>query len=104
MERERIADMILNGELIINNNGLVTLSEEDAYLSDSGQVCVVKYNNSISIYFYEYRGLLGDSRGYLFVFPNNEANEKIVTYSDRYNFTNLKNVPENWYSCTTSDD
>lgn len=64
-KREAIAQMILNGEIAVEGNGSIVLPEKMKSLSDSGECFLVKFENNNAIYFYEYRGILESSKGYI---------------------------------------
>lgn len=102
-EREKIVDNLMDGKYSINEYGYFELPEEEQYLSDGGKCCVVEYEyQKIVVYFFSYLGMLGDSRGFLFIVD--APDEALINAaSKRFNFVDLEHIEGKWYSCKTSD-
>ena len=100
-QRENIAQMVANGEISVQENGIIVLPENMNHLSESGECVLATFNSQKAIYFYSYRGILDSSKGYLFVFEKlNDISAE--TMSDC--FTNCVEIEPNWYKCSTSYD
>lgn len=101
-DMEFVANEIAAGKYEIDANGLVELPDEYKYLADTGTVCMVSYEGESAVYFWTYRGMLGSSKGYVYVLgeTNVDITEKC---SDEFDFTNIKAVSENWYKVSTED-
>ena len=99
-----IESLILNGDLSVQSNGCVVLPKGYEHLSDSGE-CFIKWfrNYQTAIYFFKHRGILGSSRGYLYVTDKFSYKDFIDldVYTGTSNFVNVKKIKENLYSCST---
>ena len=103
IQRESVCDMIKNGEISVEANGLFALPENLKKLSDSGECFIVEFEGNTAIYFYTFRGLLESSRGYLYVTENLSYEDYVDTskYSPSHYFVNVVEIDDNWYSCST---
>lgn len=68
--REKVVDLILNGEAKIAENGCVVLPNDLKNLSNTGQCVIVEFQEQSALYFYTFRGILGASRGYICYRPD----------------------------------
>ncbi len=102
-EREKVVDLILDGSVKIAENGLVTLPDEMKDLSDTGECLIVEFQEQSAIYFFEFRGILGESRGYVYV--TDQIDCKDYVKEDKYTGTeawiDVEEVETNWYSVKT---
>ena len=102
-QREKVVDLILDGEVEIAANGLVTLPEEEKHLSDTGECVIVEFGGQSAIYFFKFRGILGESRGYVYVTDQIDwkdyVNEDV--YTGTQDWTDVEEIEENWYSVKT---
>lgn len=99
--REEVVSLILEKQIHVSKNGLISLPDKLKYISDSGECLLVTFEGKTAIYFYSYRGLLESTKGYLFV------TDKLVygDYCDKNNyndFVNVTKIDDNWYSCATN--
>lgn len=102
-EREKIVEQVISGEIPVLDNGLIELPDDKKYLSDTGYCCLVEYwIDEYAIYFFSVRGMLGDSKGYLYNLDLNDQN-LIDKASARFTFRDIEFIDNNWYSCKTSD-
>ena len=102
-ERESVAGFIKTAELSVESNGCVTLPDSLKKLSASGDCFVVEFYDQTAIYFYTYRGILESSKGYLYVTDELSYTDYIDTseYVAYRDFVNIKELGDNWYSCST---
>ena len=101
-EREAIATAILNEELEIQENGVVTLPEDCSHLADTGEVCMVMFTNeSPAVYFWTFRGFAGDSRGYVYVLNSDSTDNISEKCTNSFEFINVVEIEPNWYSVST---
>lgn len=102
-KRESIDDLIYNGTLHVQDNGLITLPETLKNLSHTGECVLVKFDENTAIYFYEYRGILEESRGVLYI--TNLISYEDYANADRFpgdlDCTEVFELEPNWYSCRT---
>ena len=102
-ERERVVELILDGYVKIAENGLVTLPDDMKNLSDTGECVIVEFDGQSAIYFYEFRGILGESRGYVYV--TDQIDWKDYVNEDKYTGTqdwiDIEEIETNWYSVKT---
>lgn len=102
-QREKVVDLILDGEVEIAANGLVTLPEEQKRLSDTGECVIVEFGGQSAIYFFKFRGILGESKGYVYVTDQidwkNYVNEDV--YTGTQDWKDVEEIEENWYSVKT---
>lgn len=101
-DMEYVANEILKGNYEIGDDGLIELSDKYEQLADTGTVCMVLFKGKPSIYFWTYRGMLGSSKGYVYMLNTTD------TYiagkcSDRFHFVNVKEISDGWYSVSTDD-
>lgn len=103
IDREKVVDLILNGNVEIAENGLVTLPDEFYDLSDTGECVIVEFKNQSAIYFYTFRGILGESRGYVFV--TDQIDWKNYVNEDKYvgsqDWIDVEEIETGWYSVKT---
>lgn len=102
-ERESIVDLIKTGELTVEPNGCITLPDNLKKLSDSGDCFIIEFSDKTAIYFYTYRGVLESSKGYVYVTDELSYTDYIDTseYVAYRDFVNIKELGDNWYSCST---
>lgn len=102
-ERESIDDLISNGTLDVQDNGLITLPESLKHLSHSGECFLAEFEGHSAIFFFEYRGMLSGSRGVLFVTDLISYEDYIDTdrYSPTQDFSEISKLESNWYSYQT---
>ena len=102
-QREAVVDMIIEGELSVQENGLITLPDNLKKLSDSQQCIMVCYNEKTAIYFYTYRGMLENSKGYVFITNKIDYKDYINTkkFIAKKDFIKDKKISSNWYSVST---
>lgn len=102
-DREKVVDLILNGDLEVAENGVVTLPDDLKDLSDSGECLVVEFNSRSAIYFFTSRGILGESRGYVYV--SDRIDWKDYVNEDEYvgseDWIEVEELEANWYSVKT---
>lgn len=102
-DREKVVDLILDGDLKITENGLVTLPYDMMSLSDSGECVIVEFNGQSAIYFFRARGILGESSGYVYVTDRIDWKDYIDEdiYSPSQYWVDVKELETNWYSVKT---
>ena len=102
-EREKVVDLILDGNVEIAENGLITLPDELKDISDTGECEIVEFQDQTAIYFFEFRGILGESRGYVYVTDQidweNYVNED--KYTGTQGWIDVEEIETNWYSVKT---
>lgn len=102
-DREKVVDLILDESVEIAENGLVTLPDEFKNLSDTGECLIVEFKDQSAIYFFEFRGILGESRGYVYV--TDQIDWKDHVNEDKYTGTedwiDIEEIETNWYSVKT---
>ena len=102
-DREKVVDLILDESVEIAENGLVTLPDEFKNLSDTGECLIVEFQDQSAIYFFEFRGILGESRGYVYV--TDQIDWKDYINEDKYTGTedwiDIEEIETNWYSVKT---
>ena len=98
-----IVDMISSGEIAVESNGCVILPKGFKHLSDSGECFVVEFKGQTALYFYTCRGLLDESRGYVYITNKLSYSDYIDTneYVANYDFSILKQLTDSLYLCTT---
>lgn len=101
-ERETIVEKVISGNLYVEDNGLIKLPEDKTYLSDDGVCCIVSYNDSYAVYFFSERGMLGDSKGYLYKLNSDDYDflDKALT---GFTFRIIDSIDSNWLWVETSD-
>lgn len=102
-ERERVVELILDGYVKIAENGLVTLPDDMKNLSDTGECVIVEFDGQSAVYFYTFRGLLSESRGYVYVtdkidWKDYVNEEKYIATKD---WVDIEEIEPNWYSVKT---
>ena len=102
-DREKVVDLILNEEVEIAENGLVTLPDDIKDVSDTGECVIVEFQEQSAIYFFEVRGILGESRGYVYV--TDRIDWKDYVNEDEYvgsmDWFDIEELEANWYSVKT---
>lgn len=102
-DREKVVDLILEESVEIAENGVVTLPDEFKNLSDTGQCVIVNFQGQSAIYFFEFRGILGESRGCVYV--TDQIDWKDYVNEDKYTGTqdwiDIEEIETNWYSVKT---
>jgi len=102
-DREKVVDLILDESVEIAENGLVTLPDEFKNLSDTGECLIVEFQDQSAIYFFEFRGILSESRGYVYV--TDQIDWKDYVNADKYTGTqdwiDIEEIETNWYSVKT---
>jgi hypothetical protein len=102
-DREKVVDLILDESVEIAENGLVTLPDEFKNLSDTGECLIVEFQDQSAIYFFEFRGILGESRGYVYV--TDQIDWKDYVNEDKYigteDWIDIEEIETNWYSVKT---
>ena len=102
-DREKVVDLILDESVEIAENGLVTLPDEFKNLSDTGECLIVEFQDQSAIYFFEFRGILGESRGYVYV--TDQIDWKDYVNADKYTGTqdwiDIEEIETKWYSVKT---
>ena len=102
-DREKVVDLILDERVGIAENGLVTLPDEFKNLSDTGECLIVEFQDQSAIYFFEFRGILGESRGYVYV--TDQIDWKDYVNEDKYigtqDWIDIEEIETNWYSVKT---
>ena len=82
---------------------MVTLPDEFKNLSDTGECLIVEFQDQSAIYFFEFRGILGESRGYVYV--TDQIDWKDYVNEDKYTGTqdwiDIEEIETNWYSVKT---
>lgn len=101
-DREMVAELILDGEYKISDDSIVKLPQEFADLADTGEVCMVLFENEPAVYFWTYRGMLGSSKGYIYLL-NSSDKDIIDKCTDRFNFVSSSQIDDRWYSVSTDD-
>lgn len=103
IDREKVVDLILNESVEIAENGIVTLPDESKNLSDTGECVIVEFKDQSAIYFYTFRGILGESRGYVYV--TDRIDWKNYVNEDKYimshEWIDIEEIETNWYSVKT---
>ena len=102
-DREKVVDLILNEEVEIAENGLVTLPDDIEDISDTGECVIVEFQEQSAMYFFEVRGILGESRGYVYV--TDQIDWKDYVNEDEYvgsmDWFDIEELETNWYSVKT---
>lgn len=102
-DREKVVDLILNEEVEIAENGLVTLPDDIKDISDTGECIIVEFQEQSAIYFFEVRGILGESRGYVYV--TDQIDWRDYVNEDEYvgsmDWFDIEELEANWYSVKT---
>ena len=95
--REAIVESILEGELLPEENGMVSLPEDmqDEDMTRGGQVYIVSYNGQSGIYFCTFTGVMESSAGYVFL------TDKSVDVSMNNKIVLQKQYEKGWYYCGT---
>lgn len=101
-DREMEAELILDGEYEISDDNIVKLPQKFADLADTGEVCLVLFENEPAVYFWTYRGMLGSSKGYIYLL-NSSDKDIIDKCTDRFNFVSSRQIDDRWYSVSTDD-
>ena len=99
---EVIATEIAEGKHEIKENGLVKLPESYKNLADTGEVCLTLFDGKPAVYFWNYRGMLGNSKGYIYILDTIEG-DIVDKCSERFNFVKWKEIGEGWYIVSTDD-
>lgn len=100
---EKIVREVLNKEIGVKENGMFVLPEDFAYLSDTGEACIVDYGHKgYGVYFFTFRGFLGSSRGFLYKLTSEEYSN-INKSSEGFNFVKSKTIDEHWDAVSTDD-
>ncbi len=100
-DREEVVDMILEGDVQVEENGCILLPDGYKRLSDSGECFVVEFNGQTGVYFFTYRGAMTEnSRGYVFVTQELDWRDYINTdkYLETMNWFDIEELDEGWYS------
>ena len=102
-KRESVVDMILDNTLSVKSNGLIELPDDLKKLSDGASCVLVDFQGKTGIYFYTFRGILDSSKGYVFITDKIDYTDYINTekFSPYMDFTNIKQISENWFSVST---
>ena len=102
-DREKVVDLILEESVEIAENGVVTLPDEFKNLSDTGQCVIVNFQGQSAIYFYEFRGLLSESKGYVYVTDKLNWKDYVIEglYSGTEDWIEIEEIEENWYFAKT---
>ena len=102
-DREKVVDLILNEEVEIAENGLVALPDDIKDISDTGECVIVEFQEQSAIYFFEVRGISGESRGYVYV--TDRIDWKDYVNEDEYvgsmDWFDIEELETNWYSVKT---
>lgn len=101
-DMEYVVAEIMKGNYEIGDNGLIELPDKYEQLADTGTVCMVIFEGKPSIYFWTYRGMLGNSRGYVYIL-NTKDTYITDKCSDEFKFVNVKEISEGWYSVSTDE-
>ena len=98
-----MVQMIINGEIEVDDRAMFLLPEDSKSLSDTGEGCIVDYGyNEYGVYFFSFRGTLGSSKGFLYMLTDEEyANINIST--NRFNFVSMEKISDRWYKVSTDD-
>lgn len=103
-EYDSVVNMIRDGTISVQPNGCVILPDEFKYLSDSGECFVVRFlQDKTALYFYSFRGILDSSKGYIYTTDKISYSDYINTdvYVIMEDFTNIVELTENLFSCST---
>ena len=103
-DRQEVVDLIIDGDVEIAENGLVTLPDDLKNISDTGECCIVEFRGHTALYFFTYRGILGESRGYVYV--SDRIDWKDFINEDEYvaspDWVDVEELENNWYSVKTN--
>lgn len=96
-ERTEIVELILQGEMLPDENGIISLPEKlkNEEMARDGYVYIVNYESKIGIYFCTFTGLMESSAGYVYL------TENIFNIDSGINITLQSEYSENWYFCGT---
>ena len=102
-DRENIAEQVLNGGIPVSSGGIIELPDGKTELSAGGVCALVNFEaDKFAVYFFEFNsGILGDARGYLYSFKTDDPSLKEKA-ADQYAFSNVKQIDDNWYKCSSS--
>ena len=100
---KKIVELVRDKTLAVQSNGCIILPEEYKHLSDSGECFLVEFNDNTAIYFYSYRGILGASKGYLYINDQLYYMDYINTdvYVPTMDFVNIIELDNSLYSVST---
>lgn len=100
---KKIVELVRDKTLAVQSNGCIILPEEHKHLSDSGECFLVQFNDDTAIYFYSYRGILGASKGHLYITDQLCYMDYINTdvYVPTRNFVNIIELDDSLYSVST---
>ena len=103
IDRENVVDLILDESVEIAENGLVTLPDNFKNLSDTGECLIVEFQDQSAIYFFEFRGILGESRGYVYVTDQIDWKDyvNVDKYTGTQDWIDIEEIETNWYSVKT---
>lgn len=101
--REKIVDLILDDEVEIAENGLVTLPDNLKNLSDDGVCFIVEFQEKSAIYFFTARGILGESNGYVYITDKIDWHDYVneEKYTGTQDWIDIEELEVNWYSVKT---
>lgn len=96
-ERTEIVELILQGEMLPDENGIISLPEslKNEEMARDGYVYIVNYGSKAGIYFCTRTGLMESSAGYVYLTGN------IFNIDSGINITLQSEYLENWYFCGT---
>lgn len=96
-EREEIVELILQGKMLPDENGIILLPErlKNEEMARGGYVSIVNYESKIGIYFCTFSGLMESSAGYVYL------TENIFNIDSGRNIILQSEYLENWYFCGT---
>lgn len=97
-KRESVVEMLLTGELVPTNNGVIVLPNDLKSLSDSGECIFVEFQSKKAVYFYSFRGMLDATKGYVFV---SEKLQELQYPTMDDCFVNVVEIEENWFKVST---
>ena len=102
-DREKVVDLILDESVEIAENGLVTLPDDMKNLSDTGECDIVEFDGQSAVYFYTFRGLLSESRGYVYVTDKIDWKDYVneEKYTATEDWVDIEEIEPNWYSVKT---
>ena len=101
-----ITDLICKGEIQIDEHGWANIPP---VLMESGYdkpIILVEYHGNCALFFFSYDGgILGDSKGFLQVLPQEfqPENDAWENVSSRFRIVNVRKIKEGWYICSVTD-
>ena len=102
-DREKVEGLVLNGDVAVAENGVVTLPDDLKKLSDTGECIITEFQEQSAIYFFTFRGILGESKGYVYVTDQIDWHDYVNEdeYVGTMDRTDIEELGTNWYSVKT---